>query len=85
MANLSSQIVITDITEKVNNCLQELMNESKTQKPFIFKGYTNKQDRIKVTIKNNQLLFYLPDYPNTKKNKSASKDKDNSFKDIQPK
>ncbi len=47
MANPSSQIVITDITEKVNNCRQELMNESKLQKPFIFKGYISEQDRIK--------------------------------------
>ena len=85
MTNPSSQIVITDITEKVNNCRQELMNESKMQKPFIFKGYTNEQDRINDTIKNHKLLFNLPDYPDPRKNKSASKDKDNSFKDIPPK
>ena len=85
MTNPSSQIVITDITEKVNNCRQELMNESKMQKPFIFKGYTNEQDRINDTIRNHKLLFNLPDYPDTKKNKSASKDKDRSFKEIPPK
>ena len=85
MTNPSSQIVITDITEKVNNCRQELMNESKMQKPFIFKGYTNEQDRINDTIRNHKLLFNLPDYPDPRKNKSASKDKDNSFKDIPPK
>jgi hypothetical protein len=39
MTNPLSQIVINDITEKVNNCRQELMNERKMQKPFIFKGY----------------------------------------------
>ena len=78
MANPSSQIVITDITEKVNNCRQELMNESKMQKPFIFKGYLTEQDRINDTVKNNRLLYNLPDYPEVKKNKSTSKDKENS-------
>jgi len=74
MTNPSSQIVITDITEKVNNCRQELMNESQMQKPFIFKGYINEQDRINDTVKYNKLLFNLPDYPE-EKNKSKSKDK----------
>ena len=74
MTNPSTQIVITDVTEKVNNCRQELLNESKMQKPFIFKGYTSEQDRINDTVKNNRLLYNLPDYPDTIK-KSASKDK----------
>jgi len=75
MANPSSQIIINDVTEKVENCRQELMNQSKMQKPFIFKGYTSEQDRINDTVKNNKLLFNLPDYPETKKNKSSDKDK----------
>ena len=87
MSNPSNQIVITDITEKVNNCRQELMNESKMQKPFIFKGYISEQDRINDTIKNNRILFNIPDYPETKKNNSANKDKskDNSFNEKKPK
>ena len=75
MANPSSQIIINDVTEKVENCRQELMNQSKMQKPFIFKGYTSEQDRINDTVKNNRILFNLPDYPDTKKNKSSGKDK----------
>ena len=89
MTNPSTQIVITDITEKVNNCRQELMNESMMQKPFIFKGYTNEQDRINDTIKYNKLLFNLPDYPEGKKYKSKTidknNDKDNSNKESPPK
>ena len=70
MVNPSSQIVIKDITEKVINCRQELMNESDLQKPFIFKGYITEQDRINDTVKNNKLLFNLPDFPEEKeKNK----------------
>ena len=80
MANPSSQIVINDITEKVENCRHELMNQSKMQKPFIFKGYTSEQDRINDTVKNNKILFNLPDYPDPKKNKSSSKDKSSSSK-----
>lgn len=76
MTNPSSQIVITDITEKVNNCRQELMNESKMQKPFIFKGYITEQDRINDTVKNNKLLFNLPDYPDNRSSKSNSKEKE---------
>ena len=84
MANPSSQIVITDVTEKINNCRQELMNESKMQKPFIFKGYITEQDRINDTIRNNKLLFNLPDYPENN-SKSKSKEKDKSFNDKPPK
>ena len=54
MTNPLSQIVINDITEKVNNCREELMNESKMQKPFIFKGYLSEQDRINDAVKNNR-------------------------------
>ena len=89
MANPSTQIVINDITEKVINCRQELMNESQMQKPFVFRGYTNELDRINDTIKYNKLLFNLPDYPEEKKNRSKSidknNDKDNSIKENPPK
>ena len=73
MTNPSNQIVITDVTEKIDNCRQELMNESKMQKPFIFKGYTSELDRINDTVKNNRLLYNLPDYPDKKVAKSQSK------------
>ena len=78
MTNPLSQIVINDITEKVTNCRQELMNERQMQKPFIFKGYISEQDRINDTVKNHKLLFNLPDYPEPKKNRSTSSDKENS-------
>ena len=39
MTNPSNQVVIKDVTEKIDNCRLELMNESKLQKPFVFKGY----------------------------------------------
>ena len=73
MTNPSNQIVITDVTEKIDNCRQELMNESKMQKPFIFKGYTSELDRINDAVKNNRLLYNLPDYPDKKVAKSQSK------------
>ena len=73
MANPSSQVVIKDITEKVDNCRLELMNESKMQKPFVFKGYLSEIDRINDTVKNNRLLFNLPDYPEEKKDKNKNK------------
>ena len=73
MSNPSNQIVIKDVTEKIENCRQELMNESKMQKPFIFKGYSTELDRINDTVKNNRLLYNLPDYPDKKLIKSQSK------------
>ena len=73
MANPSNQVVITDVTEKIENCSLELMNESKLQKPFVFKGYISEADRINDTVKNNRLLFNLPDYPEEKKDKNKNK------------
>jgi len=72
MANPSSQVVITDVTEKIDNCRLELMNESKLQKPFVFKGYISEIDRINDTVKNNRLLFNLPDYPEENKDKNKN-------------
>ena len=72
MTNPHNQVVITDSTEKIENCRLELMNESKLQKPFIFKGYLTEQDRINDTVKKNRLLFNLPDYPEEKKDKKQS-------------
>ena len=80
MANPSNQIVIKDITEKVDNCRLELMNESKLQKPFVFKGYISEIDRINDTVKNNRLLFNLPDYPEEKKDKTKNKNSNDNLK-----
>ena len=82
MANPSNQVVITDVTEKIDNCRLELMNESKLQKPFVFKGYLSEIDRINDTVKNNRLLFNLPDYPEEKKDKTKNK---NSYDNLKPK
>jgi hypothetical protein len=82
MANPSSQVVIKDITEKIDNCRLELMNESKLQKPFVFKGYLSEIDRINDTVKNNRLLFNLPDYPEEKKGKIKNQ---NSNENLKPK
>ena len=72
MTNPSSQIVITDLSEKVDNARVEIIKENSLKKPFIFKGYTNEIDRIIDTEKNNKLLYNLPDYP---EKKSATKRK----------
>ena len=82
MANPSSQVVIKDVTEKIDNCRLELMNESKLQKPFVFKGYLSEIDRINDTVKNNRLLFNLPDYPEEKKDKNKNK---SSYDNLKPK
>ena len=81
MANPSSQVVIKDVTEKIDNCRLELMNESKLQKPFVFKGYLSEIDRINDTVKNNRLLFNLPDYPEEKKDKNKNK---SSYDNLKP-
>ena len=72
MTNPSNQIVITDVTEKIDNTRLELLNQSKLQKPFVFKGYISELDRINDTVKNNRLLFNLPDYPEENKDKNKS-------------
>ena len=72
MTNPSNQIIITDLSEKVDSARVEIIKENSLKKPFIFKGYTNELDRIKDTEKNNKLLYNLPDYP---EKKSATKRK----------
>jgi hypothetical protein len=73
MTNPSNQVVIKDVTEKIDNCRLELMNESKLQKPFVFKGYLSEIDRINDTVRKNRLLFNLPDYPEEKVDKIKNK------------
>ena len=76
MSNPEHQIVVKDITTKVNNPRVDLMKDEVIRKPFIFKGYKSEKDRIKDAIYNNRLLFNLPDYPDFKK-KNSNENKDN--------
>ena len=74
MTNPHSIIEHKDITEKITNTREELMNEQfaddpEKKKPLIFRGYLTEADRIKDTIKNNKYLYYLPDYEKIKKEK----------------
>ena len=52
MSNPEHQIVVKDITTKVNNPRVDLMKDEVMQKPFIFKGYKSEDDRIKDAIYN---------------------------------
>ena len=76
MSNPDHQIVVKDITTKVNNPRADLMKDKVIRKPFIFKGYKSEEDRIKEAIYNNRLLYNLPDYQEFKKKNSVDK-KDN--------
>lgn len=76
MSNPDHQIVVKDITTKVNNPRAELMKDEVIRKPFIFKGYKSEEDRIKDAIYNNRLLYNLPDYQDFKK-KNSVENKDN--------
>ena len=80
MSNPDHQIVVKDISTKVNNPRVDLMKDEVIRKPFIFKGYKSEEDRIKDAIYNNRLLFNLPDYPDFKKKNSAeNKDNENEI------
>ena len=57
-----TKIEIKDYEERINNPKTDLLVEKEIQKPFIFKGYTTEEDRIKDSIKRNRYLFNLPDY-----------------------
>lgn len=76
MSNPDHQIVVKDITTKVNNPRADLMKDEAIRKPFIFKGYKSEEDRIKDAIYNNRLLYNLPDYSDFKKKNSVD-NKDN--------
>ena len=62
MTNPSNTIERKDISEKITDTRQELMNERENKKPFIFKGYTCEADRIKDTIERNKYLYFCKDY-----------------------
>jgi len=63
MTHPEYKIIIKDVSSKITNPREELMKDSKIRKPFIFKGYTSEEDRIKDVVYNNRLLYNLPDYP----------------------
>ena len=72
MTNPHSIIEHKDVTEKITNTREELMNEQfaddpEKKKPLVFRGYLTEADRIKDTIKNHKYLYYLPDYEKIKK------------------
>ena len=61
MTEPKHKIVVQDVTEKIKNPRQELLNDQELQKPFIFKGYTTEKERIKDTIKNNRYIYNIPE------------------------
>ena len=62
MNNPQTKIEIKEYEERINNPKTEMSEEKEIQKPFIFKGYTTEEDRIKDSVKRNRYLFNLPDY-----------------------
>ena len=66
------KITVQDVTDKIINTREDMLNKQELQKPFIFKGYTTELDRIKDTIKNNRYRFNLPE-PEIKNSKSNDK------------
>ena len=76
-----TKIEIKDYEERINNPKTDMSKEKEIQKPFIFKGYTTEEDRIKDSIKRNRYLFNLPDYDDeTNVNKKEKHDLDNKQK-----
>ena len=57
-----TKIEIKNYKGPINNPKTDMAKEREIQKPFIFKGYTTEEDRIKDSIKRNRYLFNLPDY-----------------------
>ena len=62
MNDPETKIEIKEYKERINNPKTDMSKEREIQKPFIFKGYTTEEDRIKDSIKRNRYLFNLPDY-----------------------
>ena len=62
MNNPDTKIEIKEYEERINNPKTEMCEEKEIKKPFIFKGYTTEEDRIKDAVKRNRYLFNLPDY-----------------------
>ena len=62
MTNPHSIIEHKDVTEKITNTREELMNEQfaddpEKKKPLVFRGYLTEEDRIRKKIKNNKYLY----------------------------
>ena len=92
MNNPETKIKIKDYEEKIINPKTDMSEEKGILKPFIFKGYTTEEDRIKDSVKKNRYLFNLPDYDdiliknhktsnNKKINSSFDNTKDNNIND----
>ena len=62
MNDPETKIEIKEYEERINNPKTDMSKEREIQRPFIFKGYTTEEDRIKDSIKRNRYLFNLPDY-----------------------
>ena len=76
MNNPETKIKIKDYEEKIINPKTDMSEEKGILKPFIFKGYTTEEDRIKDSVKKNRYLFNLPDYDDILiKNHKASNNK----------
>ena len=84
MRNPEYKIVVSDVSSKVTNPREELMKEkeSKIRKPFIFKGYKSEADRIKDVVYNNRLLYNLPDYPDTQRERLHKEKSSNNTNNI---
>ena len=72
MNDPETKIEIKNYEERINNPKTDLLKEKEIQKPFIFKGYTTEEDRIKDSIKRNRYLFNLPDYDDELNNKTEN-------------
>ena len=64
MTNPHSMIELKDISEKITNTREELINEQfannpEKKRPLVFRGYISEADRIRDTIKNHKYLYYL--------------------------
>ena len=72
MTEPEHKITVQDVTDKIINTREDMLNKQELQKPFIFKGYTTEKERIKDTIKNNRYRFNLPE-PEIKSSRSNDK------------
>ena len=78
MTNPHSMIELKDISEKITNTREELINEQfannpEKKRPLVFRGYISEADRIRDTIKNHKYLYYLPDYEKIKREQKKLK------------
>ena len=78
MTNPHSMIELKDISEKITNTREELINEQfannpEKKRPLVFRGYIYEADRIRDTIKNHKYLYYLPDYEKIKREQKKLK------------